>query len=147
MRNYGPAFKVEMKFKLKGYPSESDGWSNILHITVGENDYHKKGNRYPALWLHKDKFFHFTSCIDDSSNYSKNYVILLDNMELQQLYHIIIQQKLIEGKWMYQVLVDGQLFVSVENTKPMRLDEAKLYLSDPWYNAANVEFTYLRIEY
>ena len=48
---------------------------------------------------------------------------------------------------MYQVFFDGKVVVSKENTNPPVLDEAKVYLSDPWHNPANVEITYLRIEY
>ena len=134
-----------MKIKLKGFPS-ADEWVNIFHITHSGN-LNGKGSRYPALWLNKNKFFHFTTCIDDFSNYQKNYKELWITELGQNLYDITIQQKLIEGHWMYQVFVDGIMIVSKENTKTIVLDEAKLYLSDPWYNAANVEFTYLRIEY
>ena len=129
-----------MELKLKGFPTNQ--WVNVFHITRSEN--HGRGSRYPALFLNNG-YFHFTTCIDDFFNYQKNfYQITTDH---HQVYDITIQQKLLDGKWMYQVFVDGIMIVSKENTKTIVLDEAKLYLSDPWYNAANVEFTYLRIEY
>ena len=142
LTKFGPAFKIDLKFKLKNLPNE---WASIFHITIGNNG-GTKGDRYPALFVNKNSYFHFTTCIDDTDNYHKNYDRLSSTYQ-NQMYDVTIQQKLIDGKYLYQVIVDGQLFVSKENTKPLVIDEAKLYLSDPWYDAADVEFLYFRIEY
>ena len=104
------------------------------------------GDRYPALWLNRDQSFHFTSGINNIKNFEKNYFMGHTDFD-GQFYEVIIEQKLVNGKWMYQVIVDGQLFLSKENRNPMTLGEAKLYLSDPWYDAANIEFTYFKMEY
>ena len=69
------------------------------------------------------------------------------NLQESNTYHIIIEQKLIDCKWMYQVFVDGVMIASTENTEPLVLDEAKLYLSDPWFVTANGEITFFKIEY
>ena len=138
LSNYGPAFKIDMKFRLKGLPRE--GWANIFHISNGQNE--GRGGRYPALFLNRGNFFHFTTCIDDNFNYQKNVGYLS-----QQLFDITIEQKFIQGKWKHQIFLDGQLLLSKDYSDPIVIENAKLYLSDPWYEAANVEFLYFRVEY
>merc|ERR1712170_144355 len=131
-----------MQFKLNGQPR--DEWANVFHVSRGQNAA-ALGDRYPALWVNKNSYFGFIFDINGHKNYNKKY----DDIKFGgvELYVITIEQKNVNGKWMYQVFVDGQLFLSKENTLPITVEEAKLYLSDPWYEAANIEFTYFRMEY
>ena len=132
-----------MEFKLKGFPT--DLWANIFRIGNGEGpDHQVKGSRYPSLFLNKNRFFTLAITLGDNPNNYKDYG---ENLLESNTYHIIIEQKMIDGKWMYQFSVNGIMIDSIENTKAMVLDEAKLYLSDPWMTTADVEFTYFRIEY
>ena len=75
------------------------------------------------------------------------YYSSLGTLQESNTYHIIIEQKLIDCKWMYQVFVDGVMIDSTENTEPLVLDEAKLYFSDPWFVTANGEITFFKLEY
>ena len=78
LTNFGPAFKIDMKFKLNDLPTTD--WGNIIHVTNG-GDGGSKGNRYPALFVHKDSYFRFTSCIDDAANYQLCRCVHPGNLE------------------------------------------------------------------
>ena len=140
MSNFGPFFKVGMKIKLNGFPSP-DNWANIFRIGNGNN--YGMGSRYPNLLLHQDKYFLIETTRDDNPYYAKYF----GNLQESNTYHIIIEQRLIDGKWMLQIFLDGILISSEENSQPMVLDEAKLYLSDPWFATANVDISCFKVEY
>ena len=139
LTKFGPYFKIEMNFKYKGPPSV--GHSNIFRIGFGGKDINVKGTRYPSLFINPNKYFLFSIHLDDK------HPVKYHNLQESNTYHIIIEQKLIDCKWMYQVFVDGVMIASTENTEPLVLDEAKLYLSDPWFVTANGEITFFKIEY
>ena len=144
MINFGPFYKVEMKIKIIGFPSS--GNANVFRIGNGVSDYNGNyvmGSRYPVLFLNKDRFLKANTARDNNPNYGKKF----GDLQESNTYHIIIEQRLIDGKWMFQVFLDGILILSEEISQPMVLDEAKLYLSDPWFVTANVEFSCFKIEY
>ena len=140
MTNFGPFFKIEMMLELKSFPT----WvANIFLIGQknGGDDRFVKGNRYPSMFLWP-QYFQFSTFTNDVHT-----VETLHDLQESNTYHILIEQKLIDCKWMYRVFVDSIMIDSTENTEPMVLDEANLYLSDPWKVAADVEITHLKIEY
>ena len=134
-----------MKFKLKGFPTP-DTWANIFRIGNGVEDTkgnYVMGSRYPILFLHQDRYFLIATTRDDKPNYFK----IFGDLQESNTYYIIIEQRLIDGKWMFQIFFDGILILSIENSQSMVLDEAKLYLSYPWYITAKVEFSCFKTEY
>ena len=139
LTKFGPYFKIEMNFKYKGPPSV--GHSNIFRIGFGGKDINVKGTRYPSLFINPNKYFLFSIHLDDEHH------VKYHNLQESNTYHIIIEQKLIDCKWTFRIFVDSIMIDSTENTEPMVLDEAKLYLSAPWNPTANVEITHLKIEY
>ena len=144
LTNFGPFFKIEMMLKLKSFPNpeEHSGWANIFVIGNGEPKFSVKGARYPSMFLRATKHFHFSTFTN-----AYHSVDTLHNLQESNTYHIIIEQKLIDCKWTFRIFVDSIMIDSTENTEPMVLDEAKLYLSAPWNPTANAEITHLKIEY
>ena len=74
------------------------------------------------MFLNAKKYFHFSTFTNAVHN-----VDTLHNLQESNTYHILIEQKLIDCKWMYRIFVDSIMIDSMENTEPMVLDEAKLY--------------------
>ena len=108
----------------------TDDWHNIFHVTTG-NDIHTSGSRIPGVWVNKGKYFHVCFGVSGNHNYCKNY-----NYNLDQLYHIeISQKKQSNEEALYTISVNGTIFHEVINTTPMIFQDAKLYLSDPWYKS------------
>ena len=140
---FGPEFKIDMKIKLKAFPS-SGRFGNILRVTNTNGNYGTKGDRYPALFVHPNNHFHFTSSIDDNSNHHTDS----SSVALNRWYEISIEQrKYGYGEYKYEIFIDDKRLESKVFWKPLELKTAKLYLSDQFHEEAKVEFDYLRIFY
>ena len=122
--NWGEKFLV--KFEIEVNHQLTTNWLNVLHMTIGGNS-GKHGDRIPALFANKSKFFHFTMSIGDKKNYAWNF-----NYQLNKAYSVEIMQKPVAGKYMYCIQIDGQSHCK-ENTTPRSFDSVQLYLSDPWH--------------
>ena len=145
LTNFGPAFKIHLKVKVNAFPSETeDEWAQVFTITNGGNDL-ASGGRYPALFLHRDHEFQF-NIYRNGQVYQFNYGSLR-NVNINNDYDIVIIQKLIEGKWMFQTFIDGVLIKSKETDNPIQIENAKVLFSHAWKTPANVDVTYLKIEY
>ena len=102
-------------------------YENIFHVTIGGEN-HVLGNRIPAVWANKAKYFHICSGVNGNANYCRFYPY-----NLKQSYHFeISQKKNSNGEAVYKISVDGTIFHEVINTTPKNFQNAKLYLSDPW---------------
>ena len=107
----------------------TDEWHNIFHMTIGGNK-EKYGDRIPAVWVNKAKYFLIWSGISgDPLTYYQNY-----NYNLNQWVHIeILQKENSNGEIIYSIEIDGLTVHEVVNTQPQRFEKVILYTSDPWY--------------
>ena len=138
---FGPEWEIHLGLKIKSLPSTN--WRNILHISY-ESERFGIGSRYPAVFLNPDGFLHLTSHVNGDLNSYKNY----NGVQAGQYYDILIKQfPTSNGDYQYQAYVNGTEVASVENTDPIKLEKAVVYLSDPWYDSADVDISHLRIEY
>ena len=97
-------------------------------MTIGENK-EQYGDRIPAVFVNKAKYFHISSAINGTSNYRQNY-----KYNLNQWYHIEIKQdENSNGEIIYSIEIDGTTVYEVVNSLPQRFKEVILYESDPWY--------------
>ena len=102
-------------------------YKNIFHVTTG-GDNGALGNRIPAVWANKAKYFHICSGVNGNANYCRFYPY-----NLKQSYHFeISQKKNSNGEAVYEISVDGTIFHEGVNTTPKNFRNAKLYMSDPW---------------
>ena len=122
--NWGEKFLI--KFEIEVNQELTTNWLNVFHMTIGGN-MGKHGDRIPALFVNKAKFFHFTMSIGDKKNYVWNF-----NYQLNKAYSVAIMQKLVAGQYIYCIQIDGQSHCK-ENTTPRSFDFVQLYLSDPWH--------------
>ena len=130
--NYGPEFYVEFKIKFEGFDLGSQVWVNILRVTNGQN-MGAHGNRFPAIFVKKGlSLFHFTTTVNEDDNYSFETEAVI----LHHDYHIVVSQQYNDqSQLIYKVVIDGKQIHSVVNTDGKHLDEATLYLSDPWFES------------
>jgi hypothetical protein len=106
----------------------TDLWHNIFHMTIGENK-EKYGDRIPAVWVNKAKYFLIASAMEPYNSYHVKY-----NYTLNQWYHIEISQKEnSNGEIIYSTEIDGTIVNEAVNTRPQRFEKVILYTSDPWY--------------
>jgi len=118
-------FKVE--FDIKVTKELSGTYHNVFHMTIGEDLAHY-GDRYPAVWVKKDKKFLIDSGVNGKKNHGK-----FINYQLNQEYHIEIkQEENSNGEIIYRIVVDGTTVHEVVNTRPQRFEKVILYTSNPW---------------
>ena len=109
----------------------TDLYHNIFLVTTG-GVINTFGSRIPGVWANKkEKYFLICSGVNGNNNYCKEYPY-----NLKQLYHFeISQKKNSNGEAVYKLSVDGTIFHEVINTTPKNFQNAKLYLSNPWYRS------------
>ena len=127
----GPTFVVKLKLTVNSLPLAP--LANIFHVTKGTNS--DSGSRYPALWLTNEGALHFESERNGKFNASNDFL----DLELKKLHEIQMTQSPKDGKMVFEIVIDGKIIVSEENADPITFEEAKIYLSDPWYPSAPVE--------
>ena len=97
-------------------------------MTIGENK-EQYGDRIPAVFVNKAKYFHISSAINGTSDYHQDY-----KYNLNQWYHIEIKQdENSNGEIIYSIEIDGTTVYEVVNSLPQRFKEIILYESDPWH--------------
>ena len=113
--------------------------ANVIHFTTGLDQSIYSlffiGSQIPAVWLNKSGFFHICSTVSGNRNYCKNI-----NYSLGKQYDITIQQYNHNGKYMYEIIINGLTKVCVENTQPRIFSHVKEYTSNPWYSSFTSDF-------
>merc|ERR1719209_2406814 len=135
----GKEFSISFELFLDSYPAADVPFANILHITLGA-DNTKMGDRIPALWIKPDKEIHEGAAISGKVNSVGNHAI-----ESGKWNKIEFNQKLVDGKYMYEVLLNGESKRSVENTTPEKYENVKVFAGDDWYPAADGKIKNLKI--
>ena len=128
----GPTFVVKFKLRVNSLPQNE--WTNILHVTKGVNK-GVSGARYPSLFLWNKGELGFIS--EKRGQFNPYWGF--KKLKLGKVYDIEIKQTPKDGKMMFEVSFDGVCLYDSENTIPLTLENAKVYLSDPWYQPAPVD--------
>ena len=89
------------------------------------------------MWLFQASQFHIVSERNGSGNAHNNY-----DVEVGKVYEIELIQGLQDGKMMFEIIVNGDTFVKEENAQPTTIQNAKVYLGDPWWSVADVDLDY-----
>ena len=110
-------------------------WLNVFHFTANNRNMGKHGDRIPALFINRHGYFHIVSSVNDKPNYWKNF-----NFELGKTYKITIQQTKIGSKYWYEIILNGDSMLRVENKNPLEFSDVHLYESDPWYDSFSADF-------
>ena len=118
-RDWGNVFHIEFTIEVTKVPETE--WVNAFHFTANGND-GKIGYRIPALFIKKDGYFQVCSAVSGNQK-CKNYYF-----ELGKRYHIVIEQ----SWYWYQISIDGNSILNIENSQPRSFSYVKLYASNPW---------------
>merc|ERR1711970_1141325 len=135
----GKEFSVSFELFLDNCPAADVPYVSVLHFTVGA-DGGAMGDRIPAVWIMPSKEIHITSAISGNPNSLENYAI-----ETGKWNKIEINQKLVDEKYMFEVLINGESKRSVENTTPDKYENIKVFAGDDWYPAAEGKIKNLKI--
>ena len=126
-QNWGDVFKIEFAITVTKLPRET--WTSVFHFSADGN-YVNYGDRIPGLWIYNPGNFVISSAVNGNSNYYKEFPFVLGKQ-----YQMTIQQfKDSDGKYWYEIVIDGESKFKIENTQTKTFSNVKLYASDPWYS-------------
>ena len=125
--NWGDLFKIDFRITVTKLPQET--WTNVFHFSA-DGDHVNYGDRIPGFWIYNPGYFVISSAINGNSNYYQEFPIVLGKQ-----YQMTIQQfKDNNGKYFYEIVIDGQSKFKIENTQAQSFSNVKLYAGDPWYS-------------
>ena len=119
-QNWGDVYLIEFDIAVANLPSVD---VNVFRFTSTTGAYGGDGDHIPGLFISTDGKFWFRS--------SFNAYDLDVNFELGKMYHVTIRQQIKEdGKHWYEILIDGDSKLKIENITPKSYPNVKLYASD-----------------
>ena len=124
---YSVSFRIIVK-------KNDNNWQSVIHFTTG-NNHGAPGNRIPAVWIANKNRFYICSSVSGNHDYQK-YI----NFTLGKQYDITIQQTKENGKYWYQIIINGSTVFKVPNTQPRIFSNVKEYLSAPWGKAFTSDY-------
>ena len=142
---YGPIFRFHIKLTVNTLPEGIRRNIFIIRNEDGENENNSEseegfGTRYPAVYLMKaGRLVVFFDSFDEGFYSAKG------GIGPGIPYEIIIEQSFKETKLIFEISVNQEIVASVENTQPEMLTNAKLYLSDKYFQVADVSFEYFKL--
>ena len=133
MKNWGQTYSVNFEILVKKLPPSL--WLNVFHFTATNDNCCGTGDRIPAVWIHKDGYFHICTSLNGNANACK-YI----GFELEKTYQVTIRQVKDGRQYFYEIIVDGISRFKEENKKPLKFSTVSLYGSDSWYDSFTTEF-------
>ena len=124
LKDFGKTYHVEFIFKKTD--TIGVGYTNILHLTRGEDD-SKDGDRLPAVFMYQTEKLYVSSLV----NGDRDSYVMTPPTYKSMSYHVIISQK---PSGYYEVFFNGRRIKNTKNKKPKSFSEIWIYASDKWYS-------------
>ena len=132
-QNWGNVYSIQFNIVVTKLSSQT--WTNVFHFSGTKKNCCGLGDRIPGLWINRGSFFRIVSTVNKIGNFKKNIPF-----ELGKLYHVNIQQSKIDEKYWYEILIDGETKLKIENFNPLSFSSVKFYASDPWHSTFTSDF-------
>ena len=133
IQNWDETYSVKFEILVKKLPTSE--WMNVFHFTATNDNCCRTGDRIPAVWIHKDGYFHICTSLNGDHNKCESV-----GFELEKTYQVIIKQVRVGTKYWYEIIVDGVSNFKAENKNPLKFSTVSLYGSDSWYDSFTTEF-------
>ena len=134
-------WKVSFEVNPTDYNYRS--YASVLHLTIGGKG-GKIGDRTPAIWFHKTRGVLISTAMDGKASYSKFFKTLLPPTGKWTKFEV--SQSLIQGHYIFRVDIGGNSVFSKPNSKPVELENVKVYSGSPWYEQQKGSIRNLKIE-
>ena len=123
-QNWGDEYLVEFYITVTHLPTSS--WTNVFRFTTLPGIYGSDGDSIPSLFITNDGKFMFRSSVNNNFNHGLDI-----DFELNTMYNVSIGQQIDEdGKYWYEILIDGDSKLKIENKNQRSYTNVKLYASD-----------------
>ena len=122
-QNWGDVYLVEFDIAVANLPSYA---ANVFRFTSTTGSPNSDGDRIPALFILSTGKFNFHTTVNNNYDY-----LLQVDFELGKMYHVTIRQQVKEdGKYWFEVLIDSDSKLKIENKNPRSYPNVELYASD-----------------
>ena len=143
-----PTLSKEWSLTFKIRPTGIlEGWNVIFQATIG-GACCSIGQRIPGVWFYPSTSkIHVQSAVNGQGGYGFSS----DSLELNVWSAVQVRQQLIDGKYMFSILINDTVVHTVENTTPQTFENVELYTrNSPWNEYAqadtcNFEFNNLQL--
>ena len=137
----GKEWRISFYFEPSNYGTAPEGdtttnTTNLLHLTQRGNtddSLEEQGKRILAINFQPNRGMIVAASIGNELNYERNFTANL--LPLNKQSFVEVSQLLIEGKYLYRILVDEEELHSVENPNPQEFRNASVYVSNPWMSS------------
>ena len=136
----------KVSFQVKPTDYSFSGYANVIHMTIGGKGLGgnaKVGDRTPIVWIHKTQGVVISSALNGKASYQKKVAILPPVGEWTS---IEVSQELFGSEYIYTITIADKNVFEVINTKPLEVDNVKVYASSPWNTARKGFIRNLEIE-
>ena len=117
-----------VSFKIKPNQDKHYQWSSVLHFTT-ENSRSPVGSRIPAVWFRPFSHrLYIVSHVNDKENKYTSRVLPTNRFTKVE----ISQRKRSNGKYIYQIKINGHRVRSTVNRIPRELKNVQIYAPDHW---------------
>jgi len=138
-------YHVQFDVKANSFiPNSSySPWQSVIQFTDDRSDFNI---RNPGVW-----FVHMGTAVDKlfvSSNINgdNKFPFVGDSLSAGVWMNIQIQQTLISGdNYLYEILKDGVVIFSIENSQAIELTNVAIYASNDWHTALDGSIRNLRV--
>ena len=124
---WGRVFSIQFEITVTNIPSGQ--YANVFQFSSRKLNwpFYRHGDNKPGFYINKAGSFHFSSAVSGKNHYHDV------DLELGKLYQITIQQLNVGGKYWYEIIIDGETKLKIENTCP-HFSNAILFTSNTMYN-------------
>ena len=123
-----------VEFCIKPMNLQFGDWTNILHMTTGEN-WLRYGERTPAVFYHPSTGLAVASAVNNNRNFHKDFPA----PPVGEWTKIRVSQELLNNKLKYRVIIDGVEKINVENRNAVVFQNVKVLAAD-WVHHAQPGF-------
>lgn len=110
------------------------GSSNVMLITADDKNCCKFGNRMPGVWF-VSKSTKLLICAGIGNKW--NYCYHSRALPLNKFSSVSIVQNKKNGKYIYEITINGKRVRSVVNKRPQVFENMQIWAGDLWYKASN----------
>ena len=123
-----PKLAQEWRLSFEANPSEFTKFGSVLHMTIGGRG-GKVGDRTPAIWFHKTRGILVSIAIGGRASYNKYFHPL---PTVGHWTKFEFSQSLVKSQSMFNITIDGKNVFFRENSKPVELENVKVFSGNPW---------------
>ena len=143
-----PKMTKEWRVSFEVNPTDYsfNGYASVLHLTAGGKGVGsgaKEGDRNPAIWIHRSRGILVSTAMNGKVAYSK---IIRKIPPVGEWTSIEVSQELFGSEYIYSITIADKNVFEMINTKPLEVDNVKVYAGSPWNTARKGFIRDLEIE-